>query len=477
MEKMSAQAASWRQRFHLMPPRGLMNDPNGLVWFDGAYHVFYQWHGDSCRHGLKSWGHYASPDLVNWRSLPPALTPEHDYESHGCYSGSALVDGDDLLLLYTGNVRLGNGERASYQCLARSTDGVRFAKRGPVLSAPPSGFTQHFRDPKVWREGDDYFMVMGAQTVQEQGTVLLYRSDTPSSWHLVGDLLPVRDNGYMCECPDFFRLNGMDMLLFCPQGRQPEGNRFQNRYPSGYVAGRADLATATFEHDAFDELDRGFDFYAPQTMLDPGGRRILFGWMGLPEEEETPTVDDGWSHCLTLPRVLEWREGRLWQQPPVELQALRGPVVAHGRHSLDGELSLPGLVGECFELECEIEPGEASRCGIDVRAGGDAFTRIEFDSANATLRLDRRASGTGASGVRTSPPLGRERLRLRVFVDCSSIEIFVNDGEQVFTARIYPPAGAEAIRFFSAGAAVLNEVRFWSMACARESAAGLEIAA
>ena len=468
MNKAALQAASWRQDFHLMPPTGLMNDPNGLVWFGGDYHVFYQWHPDSCHHGLKSWGHYASPDLVNWRALPPALKPEHDYESHGCYSGSALVEGDELLLLYTGNVR-NEGERASFQCLARSADGVHFSKRGPVLSGPPAGFTQHFRDPKVWREGNDYFMVLGAQSAQEEGTVLLYRSDTPTQWHRVGDLLPARGNGYMCECPDFFRLGGVDVLLFCPQGRRPEGNRFHNRYPSGYVVGRADLASADFEHGAFDELDRGFDFYAPQTLLDPQGRRILFGWMGLPEEDDTPTAADGWAHCLTLPRVLEWRDGRLWQQVPPELAALRGPAVAHGRQMLDGVLTLPGVAGSSYELECEIETAGASRCGIDVRADGDDFTRIEFDGASSTLRLDRRASGAGAGGVRTSPPLAGGRLRLRLFVDHSSIEVFVNDGEQVFTARIFPPAGAEAIRFFSVGAAVLKEATFWPLARAHAS--------
>lgn len=455
-------ASHWRQAFHLCPPRGLMNDPNGLVWFQGAYHVFYQWHPDACQHGLKQWGHYRSTDLVHWTSLPVALAPEHDYESHGCYSGSALVDQGGLVLLYTGNVRKGE-LRESYQCLARSSDALTFDKLGPVIPAPPPGFTQHFRDPKIWKDGDTYWLVIGAQTEAGQGTVLLYRGRSPESWQWTGELLPERCHGYMCECPDLFRLDDTDILLFCPQGLPAQGQRFNNRHAAGYVAGRLNAEQGAMQHGEIIELDRGFDFYAPQTLQDPQGRRLMLGWMGLPDEDQTPTVADGWTHCLTLPRALHWEGGLLRQTPPVEMQQLRGPHTRLPARFFNGTLELSQIGGDCFELVCEVQPG-LSRCwGLDVRVDADHFTRLLWQADGNSLSLDRQASGEGDGGVRHTRLAAGASVRLHVFVDRSSIEVFVNRGEQVFSARIYPPADAQAIRLFAEGEVQLTRLDFWPL--------------
>lgn len=466
---MSVAQDHWRPRFHLAPPHGLMNDPNGLICHDGVFHVFYQWNPDACSHGAKHWGHFVSKDLVNWEELPPALVPDTAFESHGCYSGSAVESEGDLVLFYTGNARLPDGSRVSSQCLARSSDGIRFDKLGPVIPVPPYGYTTHFRDPKVWREGGTWYMVVGAQTADRKGTVLLFRAPNLTEWSFVGELLPERAFGYMCECPDLARIGGQEILLFCPQGLVPEDERFHNIYQSGYLAGRLDRESGQFVcggRPAFDELDRGFDFYAPQTFTDERGRTLMFAWMGLPEEENTPTAANGWTHCLTLPRELHFDNGRLFQRPPVELQALRGIPTAIERLALQGVRWLP-FAGQAFELQLSIEAAAGS-VWLDLCVGADEFTRLSFDAATRRLTLDRGASGEGivaaANNRRRSPCLGPGAVHLQVFVDHSCIEIFVNRGEHVFSARVYPKADSDRLRLGADAPAEVRAVSFWPLA-------------
>lgn len=461
----------WRPRFHLAPPYGLMNDPNGLIYHDGVYHVFYQWNPDACRHGAKHWGHFVSTDLVHWQALPAALAPDTDYESHGCYSGSAVVHEGGIALFYTGNARSDDGGRSSTQCVAYSADGVSFAKVGPVIPTPPRGYTAHFRDPKVWREGADWFMVVGAQTEDEKGTVLLYRGKSLSEWSFVGELLSERAFGYMCECPDVATVDGREILLFCPQGLAPEGERFHNIYQAGYLVGGLDRSNGRFVsggRPAFEELDRGFDFYAPQTFVDGHGRTLMFGWMGMPEEEETPTVANGWTHCLTLPRELRFENGRLYQRPPAELEAMRGKPHVIDRLSLfsepHDEYWLP-FFGAAFELQLTIDA--TADAWLDLCVGHGEFTRLAFDQASRRLSLDRSASGRGitpaANNVRRSAPLAAGPVDLRIFVDHSCIEIFVNGGEQVFSARVYPAAGSDRLRLGATAPAQARNIVFWPL--------------
>lgn len=141
----------YRLRFHLMPPVGLLNDPNGFIQFKGVYHLFYQWNPFETAHGAKFWGHYTSKDFINWEHQPIALAPSEWYEKNGCYSGSAIENDGKMVLFYTGNVKDENGDRETYQCMAVSQDGITFEKKGPVIYLP-EGYTAHFRDPKVWKK-------------------------------------------------------------------------------------------------------------------------------------------------------------------------------------------------------------------------------------------------------------------------------------------------------------------------------------
>ncbi|MDN4603462.1 sucrose-6-phosphate hydrolase [Paenibacillus sp. F6_3S_P_1C] len=449
-------ACPWRQSYHIQPITGLLNDPNGFSYYQGYYHLFYQWFPLGTEHGMKYWYHTRSTDLVNWEEVGIGIQPGDTYDSHGAYSGSAIEKEGQLYLLYTGNTRDQEWIRHPYQCLAIMDESGSIAKVDqPVISEVPFGYTEHFRDPKVWQQGDTYYCVIGAQRVDETGCTVLYRSSDLRNWTFLGEIhtgLP--KFGYMWECPDYMELQGQGVLIFSPQGIESQGDEYQNIFQSGYLIGEPlDLQTRDFEHGPFQELDRGFDFYAPQTMQAPDGRRILVGWMGLPDLEY-PTDQSGWAHCLTIPRQLSLREGKLIQQPVSEMVKLRGDSEGnHMEFTLENETrSFADFAGIAYELECEIRDFDAETVGIEFRASAEEKTVLQYDRLEQKVILDRSKSGAPLAepnGNVRRCALNADALKIHMFVDSSSVEIFVNDGEEVFTSRIFPSKESVEIRFFT----------------------------
>jgi len=457
----------YRLNYHLMPSKGLLNDPNGFIFYRGKYHIFYQWNPFACEHGSKFWGHFVSDDLCDWEEVEPALTPDTKYEKNGCYSGSAFEHNDELYLFYTGNVKHSNGSRDSYQCLAKSKDGIKFEKLGPVIDGPPQGYTKHFRDPKIWKRGNIWYMVIGAQTKDEQGRVLLYTSIDLKKWEYKKEIAGSQINGlsefgYMWECPDFFELGGADILLVSPQGIEENGDKYNNLYQTGYFIGNYGWKNNKFNHGKFFEMDRGFEFYAPQTTMDSQGRRLLFGWMGIPEMDDEPTKKDGWIHAMTLPRELVYKDNKIYQKPVEELKKLRKNKVEYREIKVEQELSLDGIEGDSYELIVEMSAIEG-RSGIRVRTSETEKTDIYIDVENKKLIFDRNQSGEGYRGIRKCDLERVDRLKLHIFMDRSSIEIFVNDGEEVFTSRIFPSKKSQGVVFYSLEACKLDKIKYYKI--------------
>lgn len=308
----------FRLGHHLMPPVGWLNDPNGLCWYKGRYHVFFQYAPFDVEGGLKFWGHYTSEDLVDWKYEGTALYPDSPYDCHGVYSGSALVESEKLHLFFTGNVKIDgdydyiNEGRETSTLHVESEDGIHFGDKEEVISFEkyPEEFTCHIRDPKVWKENDRYFMVLGGRLKGDKGAVLVYESENLKEWKFKHIITTPEAFGYMWECPDYFELDGKKFLSVSPQGLKREEFRFQNIYQSGYFPVKED---GSVDERDFREWDMGFDFYAPQTFTDNSGRRLLIGWMGMPDAEEeytNKTIDEGWQHCLTVPRELRVKDGK-----------------------------------------------------------------------------------------------------------------------------------------------------------------------
>ncbi|MBQ1744755.1 MAG: glycoside hydrolase family 32 protein, partial [Clostridiales bacterium] len=336
----------WRQNLHIEPPEGWMNDPNGLCFFDGLYHVYFQYSpGTPNGESVRRWGHYVSTDLLSWKYKGIVLDADIPEDRDGVFSGCALPSKDHIDFFYTGNV-MEEGDhdyvlegRGANVIHVSSSDGFSMSAKKVLLrnSDYPDFCSCHVRDPKVWIEDGVYKMVLGARTKDDKGCVLLYEGKSIDSFEYK-EFLSAPGMGFMWECPDMFTLGDKTFLAFCPQGIPQGEYKYQNLFQSGYFT----LEGGTLSD--FEEFDYGFDFYAPQTFVAPDGRRLLIGWMGIGDGSYTnPTTELGWQHCLTLPRELSLGEdGKIVQKPLIELEGIK-----RSSKQVDGE----AWEGLPFELD------------------------------------------------------------------------------------------------------------------------------
>ncbi len=446
MKRLSAQD-SHRPRYHFLPLANWMNDPNGLIHWQGYYHLFYQYNPNGPFHGTIHWGHARSADLVHWEHLPIALTPAPgDGDTDGCWSGCVVDGGGVPHLFYT-------GVSPQRQLLATgSPDLLHWSKHPvPLLAAPPAEFDtgvyQEFRDPYVWRAEEAWYMVVGSCDVKIGGLVLLYRSDDLLHWEYVHPLLQtseVRDFplwcGSMWECPNFFSLDDMAVLMLSVWDQQ------QTYYP---VAFSGDYTKERFIPRQQMRVDWGNCFYAPQVMRDAQGRALMWGWLWERRTQEAQ-IAAGWAGVMSLPRVLSLApDGVLLQQPAPELTRLRR--TGHSWAALDlagATAALETVSGEQLELWVEFDPLSAAEIGVDVRVspegvpGGEEFTRIVYDATRGLFSVDTTHASLAADAfheVVTAPyiPTPGVPAQLRIFVDHSVVEVFV-DSRACFAVRIYP---------------------------------------
>ena len=447
----------WRQKYHIQGIVGLINDPNGFSQFNGKYHMFYQWNPLGTNHKNKTWAHSVSSDLLHWERMKTALRPDTWYSKDGVYSGSAIVDDDKLYLFYTGNVKDSEGNRESYQCLAVSSDGENFERWEPSIVNQPDGYTRHIRDPKIWKKDGKFYAVIGIQSENLEGKAVLYTSENIKDWKFEGEIAganhgKIKDFGFMWECPDYFQLKDektgeiKDLLVFSPQGLESEGDLYNNKYQTGYLFGKLDYEKPEFEIlSDFVEIDRGNDFYAPQSMEDDKGRRLIVGWMGIPEEEDFPTVKNEWLHCLTLPRELKVIDGKLYQVPIKEMESIRGEKIEFSG-KVAGEVKIG--TGTTYELKAKFSDFN-SDFGLKLRTGKNSETVLKFDYNDKKFALDRTKGEQPDKRLRKVYLGDISELELTVFVDNSSVEVFINSGQEVFSSRIFPEKDADRISVFA----------------------------
>ena len=486
-------------QFHLAPPVGRLNDPNGLLVDGDTYHAFYQFGPFHPGRKLVYWGHASSRDLLTWDQHDPAIIPASPYDLNGAYSGGALVlDGDEAArapagarfqLFYTGNLKdPQTGARTSTQALVTSPDLVRFTKwpGNPVIERP-DGYTAHFRDPQVWRDPDapgTYRMLVGAQRTDSTGAALLYRSADLASWRLEGELrFPDAHGafdslGYMWECPGVVRLpdeatgGEYDVLIFCPQGIRPEGEGYENVFPCVYAVGHLVGNELRDCDGGVREVDRGFEFYAPQVFArhpSRPGPALLMGWAGNADEDDHPSVGSGgWVHTMTAPRQLALRAGRLVQRPAVPLPD-DAAELGLGRAPVTGRVRVSELQG-CRSWHLELEAasfeapgaaGDSGRWGLRI---GEEPCCVDIDlvaSASGTqLVVDRTTSRYAAHGARRRVTLPEgARPRLEVLHDRSITEVLVGDGDIAFTLRSFLPPSASGATVRTDGVLRLQRAR------------------
>lgn len=440
-------------RYHLAPPYGWMNDPNGFSIFKNEYHLFYQYNPEtSLEPGYAHWGHAKSTDLMTWEHLPIALYPDKDYDLNGVFSGSAIVEDGTMYLYYTTNLNHPGEtpEKEQHQALATGTDGVTFTKNENNPIVPNADLQPNIRDPKVWKHGDKYYMVLGNSISDTYGRTLLFTSDDKLNWQQASVLAESNGTlGYMWECPDFFELDGKFILLFSPQGVKPDGDKYNNLYQTGYIIGSFDYETNKFTPEIdFKELDHGHDFYATQTLDDTEtGRRVLIAWMDM-WEQYYPERQDGFTGLMTLPRTLRLVDGNLIQKPIASVEAATGKVVFNGPAKNNKYIKLNNNAGV---INVKAPKNEKFELLISSQNTANSVT-LSYDPTASTVTLNRG----GDDGVRRTQwvPKG-DSLIWSVYVDASSVELFCGEGEVTFSSRFFPE-GQVSVRVGSSSPSTLS---------------------
>lgn len=457
--------SKYRNYYHFQAPFGLINDPNGLSYFNNEYNIFFQWNPFSCEHKFKHWGLVKTKDFINYTIPKIVLEPKEYYDKNGCYSGSAIEKDGILEILYTGNVKNEKGERMSYQCRAIMDKNNKIKKLGPIVDVVPNGYTAHFRDPKIYMKGEKYFFIIGAQDKKLRGDVLLYSSYDSIKWKLEGQIETLLNQfGYMWECPNLITMNNKDILIFSPQGLAKQEFEYQNIYQSGYVVGKLDYNTLKFNHGKFYELDKGFDFYAPQT-LEYNKRIIMIAWMGVPEEYEDKhkSVEENWIHCLTMPRELILKNNKIYQKPIEELRNLRIKKYFSKENLINQYLEFSNINNNCYEVMLDLIKSDNFNIKIEIYRGSNESFELNIDKNLGNISRENLLDGP--KGVRKFKLLDdNKNLKINIFVDKSAVEIYLNEGEVVLSSRVFPRKDSLGFSIKSlSGLLNIKELKIWSL--------------
>lgn len=460
--------------FHLTPEVGWMNDPNGFSLYRGEYHLFYQYHPYSSVWGPMHWGHQKTRDFIKWEQLPCALAPDTEYDGQGCFSGSAVEHEGKHILMYTGVLDRveadGSHTIRQTQCIAVG-DGVNYEKlsANPVITAdalPEGSSGEDFRDPRIWKEGNTFYTAVGSLGSDGSGQIALFSSQDAEEWRFESILdTNGKRYGKMWECPDFFPLDGKQVLIVSPQFMRAEGLEFHNGNNSIYFVGTYDREKRSFLRGEARSVDCGLDFYAPQTVETEDGRRVMVGWLQSWDNYMTPE-DFLWSGMMTIPRELEIREGRLIQNPVRELENYRQKEVSCKGIRLSeqqGSLELDGIRGRVLDMIVEADVSRSASFTIHLAVGEGCETTISYEKEKGTFTTDRTCSGLKKDLLCTRSmyvDTKEGKLKLRLLLDKYTVELFVNDGEQAMTSLIYTPLEAEGISFSCKGETVLDITKY-----------------
>lgn len=435
-ERETGWQGSFRQKLHLMPPVGWLNDPNGLCQFCGVYHAFFQYSPFDPEGGVKLWGHYTSENMIDWEYHGVSLFPDQPFDCNGVYSGCAYIEDGTMYLYYTGNVKLEDREDYDYihtgreanTVLVTSRDGFQFGPKNLLMKNTdyPSDLTLHVRDPKVWKQNDTYYMIQGARTKENAGQALIFQSSDKRNWAYRSRVKTEQPFGYMWECPEYIEVDGMQLLSASVQGLDGPQWSERNVYQSGYFLVEGDIL-GDYRLSDYRLWDYGFDYYAPQSFRTEDGRTVHIGWMGMPDCEEytNPTIADGWQHCFTFPRELFVRDGVICQRPARELEERKRTVLA-----AENRLEMEGY--SVYDLQVTDIRQNRFRAVL-----GEELV-LEYCGGRFEMKFLNSAKTSASAGRKRRTACMETVEDVRILADVSSVEVFINGGQFVFTTRYYP---------------------------------------
>lgn len=405
-----------RPEFHFTPESNWMNDPNGLIWFGGKYHMFYQHYPYAPKWGTMHWGHAVSDDLAVWERLPIALFPTKAYDRDGVFSGSAVETENGINIYYTGvrytkvsdeDITVSeNNQFEACQAMITSRDAYAFDnfrdKRRiiPPVSDSSIGDRTHTRDPKVWKYKGRYYMILGTKVLEKGNNtytpkVLFYISDNGFEWKHANSCGVHGRLGSMWECPDIFSCPETVLVLSPEQMREQDPT---NNSVFGVVQFDHSSCSLEMDPDNFRYVDYGLDYYAPQSFTDKYGSRVQIGWLRMAE----PVTDDNgvkWTGAMTIPRVITTVGGKIYTRPHPDVK----------RRFEEGKNSAVCIMTETLRPGGELNIGDYKlTCGVN------ALTAVR-------------------KGVEYPAPYSGETAELQIYMDANIIETYINGGESVIS--------------------------------------------
>lgn len=408
----------YRLKYHMMPPVGWMNDPNGLIYKDGIYHLFYQFYPYDSKWGPMHWGHFETKDFIKYQDKKVALAPDDNENETGCFSGGAILDNNKINLVYTRHFEKDNYKSETVY-LATSDDEEKYKKVGKLFDNDnlPENFSKSdFRDPAPYKINNKYYIFVGAKNEKtNQGMIVVLESETLNNFKYSFSIGPLYELGDMGECPSYHKVDGYDVLVASGCHVAELGNSFKNDNSSVFIIGKIDFENKSMKVYNIHECDKGDSFYAPQFIANEE-KPIIVGWLEMwGKDIPTDKLNHNWAGALSIPRELKVENNWVYQKP----------------------ISLE----KYFNNE---DSGKVSRVShIEVLAKGN-FS-MNFVSNNGSFKiygndygifLDTTDTNNLYSKVRRTDH-GYKEVKLEILLDSSSVELFVNDGEFVISSRIY----------------------------------------
>lgn len=457
-------SSPWRQRYHVESVIGSINAP-AAVFYDGSsekYHLFYTWL-PVLDEEEQHWYHVTSNDLSTFANEGVKLKPDTLFDDKGLSSGSSLNINDREHIFYIG-CSLSQQSFKYKQLIAHFDERYKLIRHTvPLIEGFEERFRQ-FKDSKVILKNGKYILLIGSESDDENGCLAVFEADDVSEFEYRGRLQTGLDEfGWLWEYPDYFSADGRDVLVFCPQGVDRYGNYFRNNFQAGYLIGNLNFEDYSMTHGEFKEFDAGFDFYAPKVFTDQEDRQVVIGNLNMPTTSY-PTEKFHYGNCLSIPRVLKVQGEKLIQTPHPNMINLRENEVTALGYFKQYNKRMRDFYGESYELIVEFNDYDASEIYLNLRVGKRNETRLIYHVEDCMFKLDTSFSGEHPEGVEECERhvyLDVPLYKLQIFMDVSSLEIFINDGEAVMSTRIFPEKDARGVEFSTeTGQCYVNLIRY-----------------